>query len=76
MWTLDVIKAEMKAQRLADSYGPNGWRTVKGIFCRCFDDDDNVDDDDDNYNDDYSYDSFNFQVRISRFCIRLYLKNI
>ena len=34
MWALDVIKKEMKAQRLADSYGPNGWRTVKGIFCR------------------------------------------
>ena len=29
---LDVIKKEMNAQRLADSYGPNGWRTVKGIF--------------------------------------------
>ena len=32
LWALDVIKKEMKAQRLADSYGPNGWRTVKGIF--------------------------------------------
>ena len=28
---LDTIKKEMKAQRLADSFGPLGWRTVKGI---------------------------------------------
>ena len=28
---LDIIKKEMKAQRLADSFGPHGWRTVKGI---------------------------------------------
>ena len=43
------------------------------------DDDDNDDDDDDNdgdYNDDYSCNSFNFQVRTSRFCMRLYLNNI
>ena len=33
-WALDIIKKEMKAQRLADSYGPNGWRTVKGILER------------------------------------------
>ena len=32
LWALDTIKKEMKAQRLADSYGPNGWRTVKGIL--------------------------------------------
>ena len=36
-WALDIIKKEMKAQRLADSYGPNGWRTVKGILKKnCF----------------------------------------
>ena len=33
-WALDIIKKEMKAQRLADSYGPNGWRTVKGILIK------------------------------------------
>ena len=36
-WALDIVKKEMKAQRLADSYGPNGWRTVKGILEKnCF----------------------------------------
>ena len=34
---LDIIKKEMKAQRLADSFGPHGWRTVKGIVEKnCF----------------------------------------
>ena len=45
------------------------------------DDDEDIDDDDDDvykedYNDDYSYNSFNFQVRFFRFSIRLYLKDI
>ena len=32
LWALNTIRAEMKAQRLADSYGPTGWKTVKGTF--------------------------------------------
>ena len=40
------------------------------------DDDDDEGDDDDDDNDDYSYNSVNFQVRTSRFCMRIYLKNI
>ena len=38
------------------------------------DDDDNDDENDDDYNDDYSCNSFNFQVRTSRFCMKLYDK--
>ena len=40
------------------------------------DDDDDNDDDDNDGDDDYSYNSVNFQVRTSRFCMRLYLNNI
>ena len=37
MWALNTLKAEMKAQRLADSYGVHGWRTVKGILATAAD---------------------------------------
>ena len=41
------------------------------------DDDDNDDDDDDNDDEDhYSCNSVNFQIRTSRFCMRLDLNNI
>ena len=64
---------------------------IKGIFTIWFwtnfivkafndDDDGDIDDVDDvdkkDCNDDYSYNSFNFQVRFFRFSIRLYLKDI
>ena len=43
------------------------------------DDDDIIDDDDDedkNDNDDFSFNSVNFQVRTSRFCMKVDLENI
>ena len=58
---------------------PRGSTVLLTSTKRDDDDDKNDDDDDENdddYNDDYSCNSFNFQVRTSRFCIKLYLNNI